>query len=262
MPVFLEREIKRVSQREFAELAFRVMGCLFDIHNEFGRFFSEEIYKRELQRRLPNIALESPLQVVFEPFRKTYFLDVVFDQAAVFECKTVETLTNRHRAQLLNYLALCELAHGKLVNLRPAIVQHEFVNSGSCRSERAHPAISIDGWHEFESQRLGDWFTGLIADLGTGLDLGLYEDAVADLFGGRERVEQAVEITSQGTILGSQQFRLSQPDVAFKITALSTDLAEFERHTRQLLSRTKLHAIQWINVTFHEVTYRTLLASG
>jgi GxxExxY protein len=258
MPVYLEHEIRRVSQEEFGELAFVAMGCMFEIHNEFGRFFDEGIYKRELQRRLPSIALEVPLQVNYEPFRKTYFLDVVFDAAAVFEIKTVGAFTNRHRAQLLNYLALCDLSHGKLVNLRPAVVRHEFINSNLRHAERTQPEFTVDGWCEFGKAGLRDWFAGLISDPGTGLDIGLYDDAVTDLFGGPVEVEQDVEIASHGTILGKQRFRLIQPDVAFKITALSTNRSEFEAHARRLLAQTHLHAIQWINVTLHEVTFQTL----
>jgi hypothetical protein len=53
------------------------MSCVFDIHNEFGRFFDEKIYKRELARRFPGAELEVPIEVRFESFCKLYFLDVL-----------------------------------------------------------------------------------------------------------------------------------------------------------------------------------------
>lgn len=119
MPVNLPKDLRRVDEGEFTEIAYRTMECVFAIHNEFGRFFDETIYKRELARRIREVRLEVPIEVVFEPFRKLYFLDVLVADCAVFEFKAVEALTNRHRAQLLQYLLLCGLPHGKLVNVRP-----------------------------------------------------------------------------------------------------------------------------------------------
>ena len=40
--------VRRLSQDEFGELSYAVMAHVFEIHNEFGRFFDERIYKREL----------------------------------------------------------------------------------------------------------------------------------------------------------------------------------------------------------------------
>lgn len=113
----------------FGDIAYVVMQHVFAIHNEIGRFFDEEIYKLEPAQRMPGIRLEEPVEVTFGSFRKTYFLDVLVAAGGLFEFKAVETLVARHRAQLLNYLLLCDLAHGKLINVRTEGVQHEFVNT-------------------------------------------------------------------------------------------------------------------------------------
>ena len=65
----------------------------------------------------------------FEDFCKTYYLDLLVQRGAVFELKAVESLSERHRRQLLQYLFLIDLPHGKLVNLRSGRVQQEFVNN-------------------------------------------------------------------------------------------------------------------------------------
>jgi hypothetical protein len=36
------------------------MNVVYDIHNEFGRFFDETVYKRELADRMPGMELELP----------------------------------------------------------------------------------------------------------------------------------------------------------------------------------------------------------
>jgi GxxExxY protein len=129
MPIHLNFPIRQLSQREFGDIAFEVMRHVFAIHNELGRFFDEKIYKRELAHRLPNVRLEAPIDITFASFQKRYFIDVLVGEGGLFEFKAAESLSGRHRAQLLQYLLLCGLAHGKLNNVRREDVQHEFVNT-------------------------------------------------------------------------------------------------------------------------------------
>src|SRR5262245_40431362 len=97
-----------------------------------------------------------------------------------------------------------------------------------------------------------------LRDVGTGLDINLYEEALTHLLGGDEIVLQDVETVSGETDLGPQKFRLVTPGVAFKVTALSAASNTFEIHARRLLEHTRLDAIQWINVALNEVSFRTI----
>ncbi len=99
MPVRIEYDVRRLTQDEFAAIAYRVMGQLFEIHRDFGRLFDEEIYQRELLQRLPEALGEVPVQVTFDSFCKTYYLDILF-QGAIFELKTVEAIAPRHRVAI------------------------------------------------------------------------------------------------------------------------------------------------------------------
>jgi GxxExxY protein len=128
MPVILPPDIRQVTKDEFSRIAYDTMQVIFLIHNRLGRFLSEEIYQRAIFEQLPNAKIEVPVRVSFEDFSHDYSLDLLVDGVAVFELKAVSSLTERHRAQLLNYLMLTGLAHGKLVNLRTDLVVHEFVN--------------------------------------------------------------------------------------------------------------------------------------
>src|SRR5262245_43796124 len=87
MPVHLDVGTKRLDQATFGKIAHDVMRRVFDIHNEFGRFFDEKIYKRELSRRFPNTQLEVPLKVDFESFSKLFYLDALVDGGAVSSLK-------------------------------------------------------------------------------------------------------------------------------------------------------------------------------
>jgi GxxExxY protein len=258
MPIQVHTTICRLDEASFGKIAYDVMRCVFDIHNEFGRFFDEKIYKRELARRFPGTELEVPIEVEFDGFHKLYFLDVLIDGGAAFEFKTVESLTGRHRSQLLHYLMMADLSHGKLVNTRTEQVQHEFVNTTLRPSDRTGFEVINQDWQEIGDVSVLGWLTAFLRDVGAGLDINLYEEALTHHLGGDEKVLQDVEIVSGETILGPQKFRLVAPGVAFKVTALSAASDMFEIHARRLLEHTQLDAIQWINVALNEISFRTI----
>ncbi len=258
MPIQVGAITHRLKENEFGRIAYDVMRCVFDIHNELGRFFDEKIYKQELSRRYPSTQLGVPIEVNFDSYRKRYFLDVLIDGSVPFELKTVESLTDRHRSQLLNYLLLADLPHGKLVNMRSEQVRHEFVNTMLRPHSRAGFAINDRNWREIGDKPLMEWFIAFLHDIGTCLDIGLYEEALTHLLGGEERVMQDVEVISGGVVLGPQKLRLVESGTAFRVTALSGDLSRFEIHARRLLDHTNLKAIQWINVTLTEVLFKTI----
>lgn len=258
MPVNVDTVINRLDQVAFGKIVHDVMRCVFDIHNEFGRFFDEKIYQRELARRFPGTQLEVPVHVTFEDFSKTYFLDALVARSAIFEFKTVEALAARHRSQLLNYLLLTELSHGKLVNMRTEKVQYEFVNTTLRLCDRTGFQVTAEGWQEFGGKPVRQWFEAFLREVGTGLDNSLYEEALTHWIGREELEMQEVEVVSNETLLGLQKFRLVAPDVAFKITAFSNATDLFVSHARKLLEHTKLQALQWINIARNEVSFRTI----
>lgn len=258
MPTVVKHPIRRPSKSEFAAIAYEVMGCVFAIHNEFGRFFDERIYKRELARRLPGVSLEVPLEVAFDGFRKLYFLDALVGDAGLFEFKAADALTDRHRAQQMHYQMMADLPHGKLVNLCPEHIEHEFINPPLRPIERQQFAVSALGWEDLGEPKLREWFTAFVRDVGTCLDVSLYEEALTYRLGGERQVEREVEVVSDGCSLGTQKLRLAQPDVAIKVTTLPANLDSFQIHARRLLAHVKLEAIQWINVARHELTFTTI----
>jgi GxxExxY protein len=260
MPVSLPIPVRRLSQPDFAEIAYEVMRYVFAIHNEIGRFFDEKIYKRELAHRLAGVRLEVPIDIAFDSFRKQYFIDVLGADGALFEFKAVDVLTGRHRAQLLQYLMLCGLAHGKLINVRTVDVEHEFVNTSWEHADRVRFAVRVRDWNTSLPgvSRLQDVFVPFLRDLGAGLEIPLYEEALTHFFGGPEQVEANVAVGIDGHSLGHQCVRLIGAGVAFKITAFDDDLRPFEVHARRLLDHMDLRAIAWANVNMQTVTFTTL----
>jgi GxxExxY protein len=116
MPIAPLYPVRRLSQEEFSELSYAVMGCVFEIHGDFGRLFDEKFYKRELACRYPGVTVEFPISIWHHSFSTTRYLDVLVAEGGPFEFKAVEATTPQHRRQLYNYLLLLGLSHGKLVN--------------------------------------------------------------------------------------------------------------------------------------------------
>lgn len=262
MPIKVHANILHLDQDQFGEIAYRVMDHVFAIHNEMGRFLDEDIYRDAVAARIgTDSQTEVRIEVTFEDFRKEYYMDLLVAGGAVFELKTVDRLAAAHRSQLLNYLLLCGLSHGKLINLRGEMVEHEFVNTHLKHSDRTTFEVADQQWREPDSadHSLRDWFLAFLRDVGAGLDVHLYESAISHFFGGDDAVLHEVDILLDGQSLGRQKVRLARPNWAFKATTIDDDgLPHFEDHARRFLQHTKLDGFHWINVTRALVTFQSI----
>jgi GxxExxY protein len=261
MPIHRTTETIRPTQSEFGQIAYDVMDGVYATHNDFGRFFDEAVYKRELADRMPGMELELPVTVSHSSFSKLYKLDVLAHKRGIFEFKAAESIVGRHRAQTINYLLLFDLPHGLIINVSPESVGKEFVNCHQRLEDLKNPSLdtsnfasAIAGAEFFHDQLLS-----LIHDWGAGLDTGLYEEALTHFLGGEEQVLQPVPVLGAKGHLHDQKMRLVAPDVAFKLTAFTNQLESFETHARRLLKHTNLKAIHWANITYKHVTFTTLL---
>ena len=260
MPIHRTAETIRPTQSEFGQIAYDVMNCVYDIHNEFGRFFDEAVYKRELANRMSGMELELPVTVSHGTFSKLYKLDVLAHKRGIFEFKAAESIAPRHRGQAINYLLLFDLPHGKIINVRPERVGDEFVNCHSRLDALRDPCVETAS---FESTVAGasifhDHLISIIQDWGAGLETGLYEEALTHFLGGEERVVLPVPVIGSKGPLHDQKMRLLAPDVAFKITAFPDRREAFEIHSHRLLQHTSLKAIHWANITHNHVAFTTI----
>jgi len=89
MPITVGVEIRRLDEHEFGEVVFETMRQIFSVHDEFGRFFDEKIYERELAFRIAGAQTEVPIDVTFDGFCKRYFVDLLVAGGAIFELKSV-----------------------------------------------------------------------------------------------------------------------------------------------------------------------------
>ena len=259
MPVRVGVELRRMGDTEFSDCVYGVMGHAFDIQCELGRLFHESIYQQALACRLRDARCEVPVHVHFDGFNKTYFLDLLVDGGAVFELKAVESISEQHRRQLLQYLFLVDLPHGKLVNFRAERVQHEFVNNTLTHRDRTSFAVEDAGWDPLGQRHLKPQMIDLLRDWGTGLDVDLYGQAAAHFCGQSPDERTMTTIHVNDRIVGNQPVRMAQPGVALKCSALPPKRqSEYEPHLRRFLHHTDLDHIQWINITRQVVSFKTI----
>ena len=262
MPVDVKYSLQRISQREFGDIAYAVMDHAFEIHKELGRLLSERTYQGALRRRLGRRAeVGLPVRVWHRDFEKRYVLDLVVDQAAVFELKTTEWLTDGHRSQLMNYLMLTDTDHGKLINFRPTTVEHEFVNSLATPETRHDFARTERDWdpRPSGSRQFEQILIELLRDWGTGLSLSLYEEALVHFLGGEDRVVRNVDIVIDGATCGHEKVGLLGPANAYQFSCVGEDdYPLLETHLRRFLRHSSLSHIQWANITVGQLTLKTL----
>jgi GxxExxY protein len=251
---------RRLSQKEFGALAYEVMDHVFAIHGEFGHFFDEKIYKKELAARMPGVHLEVYVDVVHETFSKRYFADVIVQDGGLFEFKAADSIHPRHRSQTVQYLLLFDLAHGKIVNVRTEKVGHEFVNCHSRLVQLRNPSFVDDAWDQTVTgaKLFRHRLTSLLNDWGTGLDLALYEEGLEHFFNKEQSLESMVPVFGASGHLADQRMRLVTPESAFKLTALSKPSRKILINARKLIRHTPLKAIHWANLTQDQITLTTI----
>jgi GxxExxY protein len=265
MPIDCPISIRRIEQEEFAQLDFQVMRCAFDAQNELGRLCDEVIYQNDVTDRLRSAGLgpirkEVPVRVTHRDFAKTYSLDLVVGDAAVYELKAEARLALEHDSQLLNYLFLTGSNHGKLINFRSPKVESRFVNTSLTAEERRQLEFDTERWREpgDAEATFQALLVGLLEDWGGFLEIALYREALIHFLGGEETVSRMAPMNRDGAPLGNQRLQFAQPDTAFRLTALTDEATNYERHLRSLLSHSPLSAILWVNLCRSRIEFVTL----
>ncbi len=254
-----------LSREEFLKLDYQVMRHAFATHNSLGRFCDEKIYQADLKERLARgelgpVTTEVPVTIRWKDFSKTYYLDLVEQEAAVYELKASAAIAGEHKAQLLNYLLILGLSVGKLLNFGAPSLQWHFASTRLTPERRRAIETDASHWREL-SEACGRFrlaVEDLLATWGAFLDVALYEEALVWFLGGEQKVVQRLPLSRDGVLLGAQNCNLLTPDIAFHLTAHTTEQDRVEVHLRRFLDLTPLRAIQWINLNHNRIEFRTL----
>jgi len=123
-------------QFHFKEETHSILGACFEVYNELGCGFLEQVYQEglELEFHARGYPFEAQkiLHVSYKGrvLAKTYVADFVCFDRVIVEVKAVSRLLGEHRAQILNYLHATTLDVGMLVNFGhyPKLEYERFVS--------------------------------------------------------------------------------------------------------------------------------------
>ncbi|MCL4204300.1 MAG: GxxExxY protein [Pirellulaceae bacterium] len=264
MPILTASPITTFDQEAFHAVDRIATGCAFDIHNEMGRYLDERLYQAELAARLEDrghaVIREMKITLILDGFIRDYYVDILVDRGVIIETKAAESLNASHRAQVLNYVYLCELHHATLLNFRSERVQHEFVSTQLTSALRRQVSWELDEWRPLSTgcETLHNTMQRVLADWGSGLDPTLYRDAVTYFLGGEGSVVRHVEVASTRGVIGTQKVRHLADDIAFSVTASVHRPHVVREHHHRFLRHTSLRAIQWVNLNRQTVSIQTI----
>ncbi len=101
---------------------YDLMAAAFDVYNDLGHGFTEDIYQEALEtelsaRKIPFLA-QAEIVVFYKgkPLRKKLRPDLLVFGEVIAELKAVTALTSEHDTQLLNYLKATGKQVGYLIN--------------------------------------------------------------------------------------------------------------------------------------------------
>lgn len=102
------------------------MGAAFEVYNEMGNGYLEEVYQQCLEQELEmrNIPFSPKTELTIHykgrPLNKKYVPDLMVLGEMVVELKAVKQLAPEHEARLLNYLKTTGKTVGYLINFGSA----------------------------------------------------------------------------------------------------------------------------------------------
>jgi len=105
----------------YKDLSYEIISAVFEVHNILGPGFLEKVYEKALLKELALRGVQVEAQKEIKVFYKeqdvgVYYADLVVYDVILLELKAVESLTNFHKAQVLNYLKATGLKLGLLIN--------------------------------------------------------------------------------------------------------------------------------------------------
>lgn len=101
-----------------------------EVHNILGGGFLEKVYENSMMLLFEENNLNAKNQVRIDVFFKNkvvgdYVADVLADDKIILELKTVEKISDVHRAQLFNYLKATNKELEILINFKNQKLEHE-----------------------------------------------------------------------------------------------------------------------------------------
>jgi GxxExxY protein len=111
-------------------LSSQIIGAAISVHKELGPGLLESVYQScmviELEHMAMKVQSELPLPVVYRGRRVNedgFRVDLLVEDTVVVELKSVESIKDVHKKQLLTYLRLANKPLGLLINFNESLLK-------------------------------------------------------------------------------------------------------------------------------------------
>jgi len=100
----------------------KIIGCAIEVHKQLGPGLLESAYEECLYFKLKNIGLDVKKQLALPLVYKEikldagYRIDLLVENKVIVEIKSVDTIAEIHKAQLMTYMKLASIKIGLLMN--------------------------------------------------------------------------------------------------------------------------------------------------
>ena len=264
MGIICKKDIISKSQDEFHAIDKVITGYAYDIHNDIGRFCDEKIYQGIMLEKCHHgsIIADREVEVVVEykDFIKSYKLDLLVENGVIYEFKTAKSLNHFHEQQLINYLLLTGVNHGKLLNFGPKSVEYRFVSTTLTNDDRYDFSLDASKSNIItdECEIVAKILSELLGAWGTFLDYRLFNEALVHFLGGVEHVIRPVKIYFNNKVIGEQKIQLLNSETAFHVSAVTGSLHNYEKNIMRLINHTDIKFVQWINFSQRNIIMKTI----
>jgi GxxExxY protein len=119
-----------ITQKYITDLTYRINGACIEVHKILGAGLAEIVYHKALEKefKLRNIEYKSEFQIPViyknEYLNCDFKCDFLIEDLIVLEIKSVSSILEIHKSQVLNYMNLLKVPKGILVNFNVKNVYH------------------------------------------------------------------------------------------------------------------------------------------
>jgi GxxExxY protein len=109
---------------KYEELTETIIGACYDVYNGLDFGYLESVYEEslliELEEENLNFQCQVPLDVQYKgQIVGEYVADLIVEEKVILELKSIRQLSEKHEAQLVNYLTTTGIEVGLLINFGP-----------------------------------------------------------------------------------------------------------------------------------------------
>ncbi len=110
-----------------------IVDCAMGLHKELGPGLLESVYEailaHELERQGLSVRRQVPIAIEYHgiKFNEGFRADMIVEGKVIIEMKSVETINDAHKKQVLTYLKLTGMKLGFLLNFGESLMKNGIV---------------------------------------------------------------------------------------------------------------------------------------